>query len=270
MSQVWAKVYDSTSKAYYYYNVETYETTWDRPHDFTDEEENLSVSEGLLMLKAVKMIQRNFRAKVARGEVRKIRARRKSMELGNTGCKWVETKDPGSGDMYYYHVDTYETVWDPPDEWVQWDTKQNPGKYKKKDAAKAKSKKSALAGGAGGGLAALGLGGAGPSSAAEAAGGLGALYTKQETRDELDDDSGGAAATESERSPFLNSTGNKKGDDNRTGGAGDGRASNAVARLDKGANVCLDKCVEKCPASCCRPCTLGKCAWKFEGRTLKT
>ena len=266
MPKVWAKVFDSASKAYYYYNVETYETTWDRPADFSDDEENLSVSEGLLMLKAVKMIQRNFRAKVARQEVRKIRARKKSQNMGDVGCKWIETKDPGSGDMYYYHVDTYETVWEPPQEWIRWDKKQNPEKY-----AAQKKKKAALASGAGGGLAALGLGGAGPSSAAEAAGGLGALYQKKQGfgDDGEAGDGGISRQGDGEKSPFLQSlTGQSK--DSKVDTEAEKKAAEVAAKLDKGADVCLDKCVEKCPGPCCRSCTLGRCAWPFEGKTLQT
>ena len=75
----WAKEFDAGSKAYYYYNVETYETTWEKPADFQEEGgESLTVSEGMVMLKAVKRIQRGYRAKVARGVLRSKRAERKA------------------------------------------------------------------------------------------------------------------------------------------------------------------------------------------------
>ena len=105
----WAKEFDAASKAYYYYNVETYETTWDKPADFQEDAgESLTVSEGMVMLKAVKRIQRGYRAKVARGVLRSKRAERKASQTDLHGCKWVATFDPGQGVDYYYHVDTHE------------------------------------------------------------------------------------------------------------------------------------------------------------------
>jgi hypothetical protein len=127
MSHVWAKEFDPGSKAYYYYNVETYETTWDRPADFVDgNEESLSVGDGLKMLKACKMIQRNYRAKKARGMLRAKRSEKLIAAHGGStgGCNWVETIDPHSQQPYYYHVSTHETVWEAPEEWKQWDRKQ--------------------------------------------------------------------------------------------------------------------------------------------------
>lgn len=106
----WAKEFDAGSKAYYYYNIETYETTWDRPADFEEEglADNLSVSEGLIMLKAVKRIQRGYRAKLARGAMRVKRAEKHASENKMGSCKWVATWDPQSKANYYYHIDTHE------------------------------------------------------------------------------------------------------------------------------------------------------------------
>ena len=110
MSGKWAKEFDASSKAYYYYNVETYETTWDRPSDFVEESgtDNLTVSEGMIMLKSVKRIQRGYRAKLARGSMRIKRAEKHAAENQMGNCKWVETYDPQSKASYYYHMDTHE------------------------------------------------------------------------------------------------------------------------------------------------------------------
>ena len=92
------------------------------------------------------MIQRNFRAKVARGELRKRRSMKQLAEHPNeTGCVWVETLDPHSQANYYYHTQTFETVWDPPQEWINWDRKQNPEKYKALDKEKKRAEKRAKA-----------------------------------------------------------------------------------------------------------------------------
>lgn len=106
----WAKEFDASSKAYYYYNVETYETTWEKPADFQEEDgaESLTVSEGMVMLRAVKRIQRGYRAKVARGVLREKRAMKRASQTDHGSCKWVETHDPHSNADYYYHIDTHE------------------------------------------------------------------------------------------------------------------------------------------------------------------
>ena len=106
----WAKEFDAGSKAYYYYNVETYETTWDRPADYEEDvtENTLTVSEGLVMLKSVKRIPRGYRAKLARGAMRVKRAEKHMSENKMGTCKWVATFDPQSNANYYYHVDTHE------------------------------------------------------------------------------------------------------------------------------------------------------------------
>jgi|TARA_B100000780_G_C20720280_1_gene286292 hypothetical protein len=110
MPGAWAKEFDAASKAYYYYNVETYETSWDRPADFVEEAgtDNLSVTEGMVMLKAVKRMQRVYRAKLARGAMRVKRAEKHASEHQMGNCKWVETYDPQSKASYYYHMDTHE------------------------------------------------------------------------------------------------------------------------------------------------------------------
>ena len=43
----WARVYDPGSQSYYYFDVRTMETTWDKPDGVDFDDDNLSMTEGL-------------------------------------------------------------------------------------------------------------------------------------------------------------------------------------------------------------------------------
>ena len=100
----WAEVYDEDHDAFYYYNVETNETTWEKPDDFV-----MEASDDLL--RAALKIQSVFRAKVARGEVRLARAQNLAKD---DGPLWIEVTDPASGFPYYYNRITNEVTWERP------------------------------------------------------------------------------------------------------------------------------------------------------------
>ena len=293
MSGKWAKEFDPSSKAYYYYNVETYETTWERAPDFVEDAgaDNLNVTEGMIMLRAVKRIQRTFRAKQARGELRKRRAIKKANTLDHGSCNWVATHDPHSGADYYYNVHTYETTWDPPAEWIAWDKKAHPEKYAKETKTAGNQNVSAQ-----GGLAALGLGESSGAGNAAAGGGFGGLAGLGLGNKDVDDSFQGANKTGLEafasrgNSDSSARTGNKYtvpetglqgqepgetdalvgAEKSNDGTADRSKASKAAARVsakaDKHLDNVIDKCVSKCPAKCCKPMRF---PWSFEGYPLK-
>ena len=299
MSGKWMKEFDAGSKAYYYYNVETYETTWDKPADYQDDvgADNLSVSEGLIMLKSVKRIQRGYRAKLARGAMRVKRAEKHMTENKMGNCKWVATFDPQSKASYYYHVETHETTWDPPAEWLKWDKKQHPEKYASK-ADKQSLDLSVKNGGSSGSssLDAIGL------TAGGNAQGLGGLNLDNSFHDPnshagrlggrtgQSKDAGGGTGGGGGLGLGVGSAyavaGDGDGEENEESGETDAlmgvgkdrkqydNVSSARLKaiygrsivVDKCMDKCLEKCVAKCPKQCC--CTM-KWLWKYEGQPLK-
>eukprot|EP00948_MAST-09A_sp_MAST-9A-sp1_P003634 g3634.t1 len=118
----WVECYDPDSGHYYYYNVDTHESVWDKPEEFVPGLEDDEIN-------AVLKIQCMFRAKVAR---RKAEARRTADQLGDVlgktlgnsvGAttvteemknKWIESYDPDSGHYYYYNTITQESQWEKP------------------------------------------------------------------------------------------------------------------------------------------------------------
>ena len=105
----WAKVYDPASTEYYFYNNYTGECVWEQPEDYKE------INYSLLMMMAKNnkselwaslLVQKTWRAKKARGDVRSKRGEQSGQTSG-----WEAIEDPGSGEFYYYNHDDGETTW---------------------------------------------------------------------------------------------------------------------------------------------------------------
>ena len=82
----WAEVYDPNAEAFYYWNPDNGEVTWEKPADFVascDDE----------LLTAVIKVQSTWRAKQARANVRGVRG----AAAAGAGGGWTAVMDPGSG-----------------------------------------------------------------------------------------------------------------------------------------------------------------------------
>ena len=123
----WSAVWDSASGKYYYWNLETYETTFDRPTGFdlarakrsNREAAGLSLTDakgGLALLIATRKIQAAYRAKQARYRIRSKRAERTISDINDLDADvvWIKVMDPSSGYPYWYHKDTHEVTWEQP------------------------------------------------------------------------------------------------------------------------------------------------------------
>ena len=96
----WAKVYDPASTEYYFYNNYTGECVWEQPEDYKE------INYSLLMMMAKNskselwaslLVQKTWRAKKARGDVRTVRA---EQAAEGSDELWTAVLDPGSGEYY--------------------------------------------------------------------------------------------------------------------------------------------------------------------------
>ena len=112
---VWVKLYDPASIAYYYFNNYTQENVWEEPEDYI--EPARGVTTRFLVspeVRAALLIQSVYRSKQARKVERARRAMKHAAEQVPVDG-WVEQMDPGSGEFYYYNVDSGEQTWDIPE-----------------------------------------------------------------------------------------------------------------------------------------------------------
>ena len=105
---------------FFYWNVRTNETTWEKPKDFVWKDDNDQAMSDPILRVIVKM-QGIFRGNAARRA-----AKRKAMGLDDVKKKpaataakpkeheWVETTDPNTGANYFYNRLTHEVTWDDP------------------------------------------------------------------------------------------------------------------------------------------------------------
>ena len=111
----WTKLYDPASIGYYYYNNLTGENSWDVPEGYKDPPKGLPAQlHADPMVRAALCIQRSYRTKQARKVMRAKRAMEHAAEQVPVEG-WVEQMDPGSGEFYYYNVDTGDQTWDIPE-----------------------------------------------------------------------------------------------------------------------------------------------------------
>ena len=98
------------------YNNETGECLWEQPEDYKE------INYSLLMMMAKNskselwaslLVQKTWRAKKARGDVRTVRA---EQAAEGSDELWTPVLDPGSGEYYYYNNETGDTTWDKPAE----------------------------------------------------------------------------------------------------------------------------------------------------------
>ena len=107
-------MYDPASEDYYYYNNFTGECVWEEPEGYKP----INYTLLMMMAKNAKselwaslLVQKTWRAKKARGDVRSKRGEQSGQTSG-----WEAIEDPGSGEFYYYNHDTGETGWEKPEE----------------------------------------------------------------------------------------------------------------------------------------------------------
>ncbi len=102
---------------FFYWNVRTNETTWEKPKDFVWKDDNDQAMSDPILRVIVKM-QGIFRGNAARRA-----AMRKAMGLDVVEKpviakpkehEWVETTDPNTGASYFYNKLTHEVTWDDP------------------------------------------------------------------------------------------------------------------------------------------------------------
>ncbi|GBG32524.1 Ankyrin repeat domain-containing protein 1 [Hondaea fermentalgiana] len=109
----WSKVFDPSSKAYYYVNNHTLASQWDEPEGF--QEVDLAKVKLLMApeVRAAMLLQSAFRAKLARRDVRVQRAKTAASSTDEVSG-WREMLDPASGFPYYFNSETNEVIWEKP------------------------------------------------------------------------------------------------------------------------------------------------------------
>jgi ankyrin repeat protein len=133
---LWVECYDPAQEAYYYYESNTHEMTWDKPEHY------VMAADDELMAAAIK-IQCCWRARQARIKTKKVlsgevklrskeeqeamerakaahaKATRDADDAAKRGHGlWVECYDPSNDAYYYYEQNTHEMTWDKPEFYV--------------------------------------------------------------------------------------------------------------------------------------------------------
>ena len=96
---------------FFYWNVKTNETTWDKPPNFVWQDDHGDLMKDHILRIVVK-IQMKFKA-----GAKTRAAKRKALGLNKpkpVEKVWIETSDPNTGAKYYYNKQTHEVSWDDP------------------------------------------------------------------------------------------------------------------------------------------------------------
>ena len=135
----WAKIYDSSSVAFYYHNNEDGSTTWEMPEDYSSPRRDASYSIMSILGKDVKaalLVQKMYRCKQARkvtNQLRKSTTKESEYSIGD----WAVVKD-STGHEYYVNQHTGEASWELPSV-TEWDSKHTAPKYQSASAALTKA-----------------------------------------------------------------------------------------------------------------------------------
>ena len=110
----WVSRQDAGSGLFFYWNVKSNETTWDKPPNFVWQDDHGNLMKESVHRIVVKLQIKFILGAAARAEKRKAEGKFTPVPPSKEKA-WIETSDPNTGAKYYYNRNTHEVSWDDPD-----------------------------------------------------------------------------------------------------------------------------------------------------------